>query len=415
MRRMAIGATLGCVLACGGTLGEPGAPSAVGEDAADAEDLLALQVGGALVQSSGTQREEDLGPWMAIDDASASDWCGPLDSGTGQFLVVQRATATFEGFGVTLSDSWSSETPTGVIVSVESGGRWTEVGHLAVPEDALPGAVLRFDVRATGERVRFAFDPPRSARQICVAGVHGYGRSEAPVPTDFSGDWYTGWQFATMHLGQRGAAVEGCYDKEGGEVTGSVEGQVLRLDWRQPESEGRAALRFLGDGKAAGVVETRNPETGAYGGQAFFEAEHRGAATGCAAAPPPTVTTPPKTAVEAQLEREGRALVRGILFDTASDVHRPESQSAIDDLSVMLLRHEDWMVHLEGHTDDRGSDVANLDLSKRRVANVVEALARKGVVAGRMTSEGFGESTPRADNGSALGRAQNRRVEIVKR
>ncbi|NND87991.1 MAG: OmpA family protein, partial [Flavobacteriaceae bacterium] len=68
--------------------------------------------------------------------------------------------------------------------------------------------------------------------------------------------------------------------------------------------------------------------------------------------------------------------------------------------------------HIEGHTDSRGSDSYNLDLSKRRAASVREYLTSKGIPSSRLTSEGYGEARPIATNNTKAGRQQNRRVEI---
>ena len=67
---------------------------------------------------------------------------------------------------------------------------------------------------------------------------------------------------------------------------------------------------------------------------------------------------------------------------------------------------------IEGHTDDVGKDASNLDLSDRRAASVKNYFISKGISADRLTSKGYGETRPIADNKTAAGRAQNRRTEI---
>ena len=70
------------------------------------------------------------------------------------------------------------------------------------------------------------------------------------------------------------------------------------------------------------------------------------------------------------------------------------------------------MIRVEGHTDNVGDDGFNLTLSRNRAAEVMAYLVDQGVDAGRLTSEGFGDTQPIADNETEEGRATNRRVEF---
>jgi OOP family OmpA-OmpF porin len=68
---------------------------------------------------------------------------------------------------------------------------------------------------------------------------------------------------------------------------------------------------------------------------------------------------------------------------------------------------------VQGYTDSRGSDALNQDLSQRRAEAVRAYLVRRGVPSDRITAQGMGASNPIADNDTAEGRADNRRVELV--
>jgi len=112
---------------------------------------------------------------------------------------------------------------------------------------------------------------------------------------------------------------------------------------------------------------------------------------------------------------EGRFATQGILFDTGSDVIRPESTPTLKEIGEMLKQHADLRLRIEGHTDDVGDDAANQRLSERRAAAVKAFLQETYQIdAARLEAQGFGETQPVAPNDTPEGRQQNRRVELVK-
>jgi outer membrane protein OmpA-like peptidoglycan-associated protein len=115
------------------------------------------------------------------------------------------------------------------------------------------------------------------------------------------------------------------------------------------------------------------------------------------------------------LEAEGRVTTQGILFDSGSDRLRPESTPTLREIAEMLTAHPELRVAIEGHTDADGDDAANQALSEKRAAAVKAFIVSShGVDASRLEAAGFGESKPVADNATAEGKQQNRRVELVK-
>ena len=93
----------------------------------------------------------------------------------------------------------------------------------------------------------------------------------------------------------------------------------------------------------------------------------------------------------------------------------PDAKPALDQLLGALKANPTWKISIEGHTDSTGNAAHNLDLSQRRAASVKTALVAAGIAADRMTTAGFGQTKPVAPNDSAIGRAQNRRVEVVRK
>ena len=101
-----------------------------------------------------------------------------------------------------------------------------------------------------------------------------------------------------------------------------------------------------------------------------------------------------------------------ILFDTGSAALKPEAIDQIGKVGDILAKYSDDRVRIEGHTDSVGSTSSNEALSLRRADAVKAVLTGRGVQEKQITSLGMGESRPIADNGSADGRAKNRRVEL---
>ena len=102
----------------------------------------------------------------------------------------------------------------------------------------------------------------------------------------------------------------------------------------------------------------------------------------------------------------------GILFATGSSALTATSKNALDHFASSLLSHPDTDVSILGHTDNTGSRATNDKLSLDRANSVNNYLMTKGVPRNRMASTGIGPDQPIADNATAQGRAQNRRVEI---
>ncbi|MEZ4458550.1 MAG: OmpA family protein [bacterium] len=106
-------------------------------------------------------------------------------------------------------------------------------------------------------------------------------------------------------------------------------------------------------------------------------------------------------------------ILERVYFETAKDVIQPQSYDVLEQVArVMAARPDITRLRVEGHTDDRGKDSYNLDLSQRRAAAVRAFLIEKGVDAQRLVARGYGESHPIGDNKTAQGRDINRRVEF---
>jgi outer membrane protein OmpA-like peptidoglycan-associated protein len=102
-----------------------------------------------------------------------------------------------------------------------------------------------------------------------------------------------------------------------------------------------------------------------------------------------------------------------VLFDVGKYDLRPPTREKLARLSGIVLAHKGLQLDIEGHTDNTGSDEFNQTLSERRATSVQTYLTQQGLAADSVTAVGFGKDMPIADNSTAAGRQQNRRVEII--
>ena len=113
---------------------------------------------------------------------------------------------------------------------------------------------------------------------------------------------------------------------------------------------------------------------------------------------------------------EGKWVTHGILFDVNSDRIKPESYGTLKEVAGVLAESADVKVLIVGHTDADGDDTANIDLSRRRAASVKSALVSEFKIdAGRLDTDGKGETQPIDKNDNPAGKANNRRVEFIKK
>jgi OmpA-OmpF porin, OOP family len=118
--------------------------------------------------------------------------------------------------------------------------------------------------------------------------------------------------------------------------------------------------------------------------------------------------------LQAKQTERGMVLTLGdVLFDTAAATLKPGAGAVLDRVAGFLKENDGTKVMIEGHTDSRGSDEYNEQLSQRRAAAVSDALSFRGIDRGRIEAVGKGEALPVASNDTSVGQQQNRRVEIV--
>lgn len=247
---------------------------------------------------------------------------------------------------------------------------------------------------------------------IELMDFRGYGKqlTTTPLP-DASGTYETA--FGLFHLKQEGTSVTGCYEHDGGLLTGGIERRVMKFTWRESggeDDEGPALMVFTGDGKQLyGVWGSKGEE------KLTSEWNGKKVSSDVGACPH---WSPKKGGAEERMTEElgkrGRTRLYGINFDTDSDVIRGESKPTLDKVVSVLKAQPAWKLTIEGHTDSSGGESHNSVLSQKRAESVKAYLVAGGIGTDRLTAKGMASSVPLASNDTPIGRAQNRRVELVK-
>ena len=209
-----------------------------------------------------------------------------------------------------------------------------------------------------------------------------------------------------------------------GKPAHKIEGKVLKIYYAYPSTTSKAqVLRNLNTAlKSAGYIF--DYDSGDYGvfnvhmGKTWI---HVGVSGGnwfeeffvTEAAPTQDVVAT-AAAMDGGLASSGHVVVNGILFDTGKADVKPESAPALEEVAKLLKQNPTLKVYVVGHTDNVGSLAANIDLSKRRAAAVVQSLTTTyGISTASLQAYGNGPYAPVASNHSEDGRALNRRVELV--
>ena len=337
------------------------------------------------------------------------------------------------GLGVDLIrgfDSWGKFIPyvsigAGVLQTQVSEGTDAFFGSRADDENAYAslgtgfmrnvgsGFKLRSDVR-----VRFDFADPSSFRDLLwnVGFVKNIGKPSAPPAVDTDGDGINDGvdqcpgTTAGAPVDNRGCELDS--DRDG--VVNSKDACPDTRSGARVDSKGcELVVDSDGDGVPNGKDKCPNTPRGTkvdtYGCKTIADADSDGVID--------TRDRCPNTAKGARVDVNGcefkeEIRLPGVTFETNSATLTPQSLSVLNDAAETLKRNADISVEAQGHTDSQGADAYNLSLSQRRAETVRDYLITRGAAAGNIKAKGYGETQPVADNTTAAGRAQNRRVTL---
>ncbi len=385
--------------------------------AAELVDMLSFQQGTLPAVEPST-----YGGWTALnmlDDEPSTGWAAESGHIKDNAFVFELAdaTVTFERFELDTSNiDGDGRGARHVVIETSSTGKdkgFVEVarGELADRKDK---QVLVATKKVPARWVRlFVADNHGDPEWVEVMGFRGYAPRPAPAaPLAVSGTFES--DYGLFHLRQQGTALVGCYEHDEGLLEGSIEGRVMKLTWHEaggPDDKGPAIMILAADGSAFRGWWWSGTTVGSPGGAGTWDGKRKSGTVGTC----PHWSGSVGGEVKKDLARSGRATLHGILFDLDSATLRAESKPVLDEVVKLIASEPAWKLTIEGHTDALGAATHNQTLSEQRAASVKAYLVSQGVDAARLTTAGFGSSRAVADNASELGRAQNRRVELVKR
>lgn len=382
----------------------------------NSENLVAL-ASGAFPVSRASAPEQGGEAYYMFDDDPQTGWASQ-DGKFNEATVVEMADrAVIKQVGFDEAHiAYDGRLPKKIIVEVSDTNATT--GFKPIAEVSLPemkdGYVFPVSAEVPGRWVRLTVTQAASdaaLAQIMEFRAFGERLTHNPVP-NIAGTYDT--NVGQFHLKQEGATVSGCYDRGTEPLVGGMEGRLLKFKYAVGENgSGPALLVVSDDGHMFGgwwrtdstVVEhpTLDP----------IEGKRVSSDPGNTACP--QWQKPADQQLADDLKAKGRIRLYGINFDSDSDVIRDESKPTLDQVAAMLKANPTWNVTIEGHTDSTATAEHNQDLSSRRANAVKQYLTGAGIDGSHLEAAGLGSSQPVATNDTALGRAANRRVELVKK
>jgi len=127
-----------------------------------------------------------------------------------------------------------------------------------------------------------------------------------------------------------------------------------------------------------------------------------------------TITLIKSDEIKKQLDEKGKAVLH-INFDTDKASLKPDGSDAVKEIVKVLNTDKALKIAINGYTDNSGNEEHNLKLSEARAQSVKDEIVKAGITPDRLSAKGFGQQNPIADNSTEEGKAENRRVELIKK
>ena len=383
-------------------------------------DLLAFS-NGALIERSARNYDDSWNSLWLLDENPATGWANEIGAKPPfEFVISLPERSRFTRFAFDTAEAESAERSAReieIFVSDQSAssGFVKVMGVTLVPAANGQGFDVPAGVDAIGRWVRLVLKSNHGDDKFWeVMGVHGFGAQLTTTPLPNVSGVYDGGRFGKFHLLQTGAQLTGCYEHQEGLIQGGLEGSLMRLTWSESKggSSGPAVMVAARNGQ--GFVGWWRNATDT-GWNPDWNLRKIGSDVGfCPHWRPPGAGGRAGGMIADTLAQQGRIRLYGINFDVDSDRLRADATPALEQLSAALKANTGWRVTVEGHTDSTSTAAHNMELSARRAVAVKAWLAQAGIGVERVSTAGFGQDKPVAGNDTALGRSENRRVEVVR-
>jgi len=379
--------------------------------AANDQSLVSFSSGALLVEKPVEYGSGWVGIWI-MDEDPETGWCCPEGQILNNVFVIELAEKTvlnrleFDTGNVDSEGSGAKD----ILVELSDEGStegFKEIASVSLV-DQEDNQSFPVTVDASGKWLRLTIQNNHGSPEYTeLMDFRAFGKqlTKTPLP-DVSGTYES--DYNDFHLRQQGTSVTGCYEYDEGVLNGGIEGRIMKFTWQESNGKGPAVMVFTSDGeKFFGLwwYEGQVSAAGAWNG--VKKSQEVG---GC----PHWVG-----GVQEQMTKEllefGRVRLYGINFDVDSAVIRDESKPTLDKIIAMLNSEPIMQLIIEGHTDSDGLTEYNQVLSQQRAESVKSYLVAAGISPSRLFVEGYGESKPVASNTTTTGKAQNRRVELVKK
>ena len=382
-------------------------------DAAAIDQSLVSFSSGALLVEKAPEYSSGWGNIWIMDENPQTGWCCPSGEISNNVLVIELAEKTvlnrleFDTGNVDSEGSGAKD----ILVELSDEGPtegFKEIASVSLVNQE-DNQSFPVSVDESGRWLRLTIQNNHGSLEYTeLMDFRAFGKQLTKTPLlDVSGTYES--DYNDFHLRQQGTSVTGCYEYNEGVLNGGIEGRIMKFTWQESTGKGPAVMVFTSDGeKFFGLWWYEGQEDSQ--GSIWNGIKKSQEVGGC-----PHWGGGVQEQMTKELLEFGRVRLYGINFDVDSAVIRDESKPTLDKIVAMLKSEPTMQLIIEGHTDSDGSTEHNQVLSQQRAESVKLYLVAAGVSPSRLSVEGYGESKPVASNTTATGKAQNRRVELVKK